>query len=276
VTPEYFEALRIPLRRGRLLTARDDANAPRVAVVGEGFARAAFGGDGASAIGQRMQIGPDDGRLYTIVGIVGDVQQTSLGAADPGAVYIPMTQWHWADPVMSVVVRTRGDAASMAPAVRQAIWSVDKDQPVLRVSTLSRLVDLSEADRRFALTLFQVFAAVALALAAIGIYGILAGAVTERTRELGVRSALGASRGDLLALVVRDAMTLAGAGIVLGVGGAAATTRGLATMLFDISPLDPVTYAAVVAMLLAVAGIACCAPAWRAARVDPALTLRAE
>jgi putative ABC transport system permease protein len=276
VTPEYFEVLRIPLRRGRLLTARDDANAPRAAVVGEGFARAAFGGDGASAMGQRMQIGPDDGRPYTIVGIVGDVKQTSLGAADPGAVYIPMTQWHWADTVMSLVVRTRDDAASLAPSVRQAIWSVDKDQPVLRVSTLSRLVDLSEADRRFALTLFEAFAGASLLLAAIGIYGILAGAVTERTREIGVRSALGASRGDVLALVVRDAMTLAGTGIVLGVGGAAATTRGLRTMLFDTSPLDPVTYAAVVATLLAVAAIACCAPAWRAARVDPVIALRAD
>jgi len=276
VTPEYFEALRIPLRRGRLLTARDDANAARAAVVSERFAQTAFGGDSTSAIGQRMQIGPDDGRPYTIVGIVGDVKQTSLGAADPAAVYIPMTQWHWADPVMSVVVRARGDAASLAPAVRQAIWSVDKDQPVLRVSTLSRLIDLSEADRRFALTLFEAFAAVALALAAIGIYGILAGAVTERTREIGVRSALGASRGDLLALVVREAMTLAGAGIVLGIGGAVAATHGLQTLLFEISPLDPLTYASVVVTLLAVAGIACCAPAWRAACVDPAITLRAE
>jgi predicted permease len=276
VTPENFDVMRIPLRRGRLLTARGDTNAPRASVVSEGFARAAFGGDGASAMGQRMQLGPDDGRPYTIVGIVGDVKQTSLGAAAPAAVYIPMTQWHWADTVMSVVVRARGDAASLAPAVRQAIWSVDKDQPVLRVSTLARLVDLSEADRRFALTLFELFAVAALALAAIGIYGILAGAVTERTREIGVRSALGASRGAILALVVRDAMTLAGAGIVLGIGSAAAATRGLKTMLFDISPLDPATYAAVVATLIAVAAIACCAPAWRAARVDPVIALRAE
>jgi len=275
VTPEYFDVMRIPLRRGRLFTARDGA-APRVALLSDSFARALFEGDGSAAIGQRMRIGSAEGDLYTVVGIVGDVTHTALGATMQAAVYVPMRQWHFADTAMSVVVRARVDAAALAPPVRQAIWSVDKDQPVLRVSTLARLVDRSEAGRRFALTLFEVFALAALALAAIGIYGILAGSVTERTREIGVRSALGASRGDILALVFRQAMTLTAAGVTLGVLGAAAATRGLATLLFGVSPLDPVTYLSVIAMLGVVAAVACSAPAWRAARIDPAITLRAE
>jgi putative ABC transport system permease protein len=185
-------------------------------------------------------------------------------------------QWYSADPALSLVVRARNDAAALTPFIRAAIWSVDKDQPIVRVATMDSLVAASAAERRFALLLFEVFALVALALVATGIYGVLSGSVTERMREIGVRSALGASRGDILALVMRQGMTLTVAGLILGLSGAIAASQALVTLLFGVSRLDPVTYLGVIALLAGVSGIACSFPAWRATRVDPSVTLRAE
>jgi len=153
---------------------------------------------------------------------------------------------------------------------------VDKDQPIVRMATMDALVAASAAERRFALIVFEVFALVALALAAIGIYGVLSGSVHERTREIGVRSALGASRADILALVMRQGMALAALGAVTGAIGAVAASRAIVTLLFGISRLDPATYAATIALLAGVAAIACAVPAWRAAGVDPSVTLRSE
>src|SRR5882672_6430403 len=177
---------------------------------------------------------------------------------------------------MSLVVRARGDAASLGPAIRQAVWSVDRDQPVVRVTTMDDLLAASAAERRFALILFEAFALAALALAAAGIYGVLAGSVAERTREMGVRSALGASRGSIVALVLRQGLTLTGLGVAIGLAGAVAASQAIAAMLFGVSSLDWVTYVGVIALLGGVSAIACSVPAWRAARVDPASTLRAE
>jgi putative ABC transport system permease protein len=174
------------------------------------------------------------------------------------------------------MVRVRGDAATLASAVRNAIWSIDKDVPISRVSTMESLVSSSEAQRRFALILFEVFALVALTLAAAGIYGVLSGTVNERMREIGVRAALGASRAQILALIVRQGMALTAFGVVIGVVGALAASRALITLLFGVSRVDPATYLAVITLLTAVAMIACLVPAWRAARVDPSITLRAE
>ena len=190
--------------------------------------------------------------------------------------YITTTQWHFADKALSLVVRADGDAAALAPAIRKAIWSVDKDQPIVRVATMDDLLAVSAAERRFALILFEAFGIVALMLAATGIYGLLSGSVTERTREIGVRLALGASRGNILALVVRQGMTLTGLGVVIGLTGAVAATQAIVTLLFGISRLDPITYLGVIALLTGVSVIACWVPAWRAARVDPSITLRAE
>jgi ABC-type antimicrobial peptide transport system permease subunit len=153
---------------------------------------------------------------------------------------------------------------------------VDKDQPIVRVATMESLLAQSEAQRRFALVLFESFAFVALVLAATGLYGVLSGGVTEREREIGVRSALGATRGNILGLVVRQGMTLAGVGVAIGLLGGAAASRAIITLLYGISRLDPITYLGVVGLLLAVSGFSCWVPAWRAARVDPAITLRAE
>ncbi|HEU4629168.1 MAG TPA: ABC transporter permease [Gemmatimonadaceae bacterium] len=274
VTPGYLQAMRIPLLQGRTLDAHDVAGSPLVALVNASFARRSFG-DGA-AIGRRVHFGPDDDRWYTIVGIVGDVKQTSLAAGDESAIYVTPSQWSWTDQVMSLVVRAQGDAAALTPAIRRAIWSVDRDQPIVRVATMDELIARSQAGRRFALVLFEAFALVALVLAAAGIYGVLSGSVAERAREIGVRSALGASRGRILALVLGQGLGLTGLGVALGLAGAAAASRAIAAMLFGVSRLDPVTYLGVVGLLVAVAALACGLPAWRAARIDPAITLRSE
>jgi putative ABC transport system permease protein len=274
VSPGYLEAMGIPLRRGRTLNERDTANAPFTAVINESFASKRF--PGREAIGQRLHIGPDSGPWFTVVGIVADVKHTSLAMGTADQVYVTSAQWHFADNARWLVVRARGDAAELTPAIREAIWSVDKDRPIVRVATMDSLVARSTAERRFTLMLFEAFGAVALLLAAIGIYGVLSGGVTERTREIGVRAALGASRANILALVVRQGLRLTLLGLVIGLAGATWTSMAIVTLLFGVSPLDPVTYAGVAGLLISVSALACSVPAWRAVRVDPVVTLRAE
>ncbi len=274
VSPGTLEALGIPLRQGRLLNAHDSEGAPLAVLLNESYARRRF--PNQDPVGQRLHIGPDSGPWYTIVGIVGDVKQLSLAVTRADAVYVTTTQWPFADSALSLVVHTERDPAALAPAIQRAIWSVDKDQPITRVATMESLLAASAAERRFALTLFEVFGLVALALAAFGTYGVLSGSVTERTREIGVRSALGASRRSILVLVIRQGMSLTVLGVIIGLAGAAAASQAVVSLLFGISALDPATYASVVAILLAVSAIACWLPAWRAAWVDPAVTLRSE
>jgi putative ABC transport system permease protein len=274
VTPGYFEAMGIPLRRGRLLDAHDIAGAPVAVLISESLAKRKF--PGQDPIGHRLHVGRQDLPWYTIVGVVGDVKQASLALTQSDAVYIPAAQWYAPDSAMSLVVRARGDAAALVPVIKQAIWSVDKDQPILRVATMDDLLAASAAERRFVLILFQAFALVALVLAATGIYGVLSGSVTERTREIGIRLALGASRRDILALVVRQGMTLTGLGVVIGLSAALAASQAIVTLLFGVSRLDPITYLGVIALLGGVSMIACWAPARRAIKVDPLVALRYE
>lgn len=275
VSPGYFAAMGIPLRKGRLLDASDDARASRVVVVNESFARRRL--EGLDPIGQRLRIGPSTDPWYTVVGVVGDVKQTSLAVTRADGVYMTAAQWaRFADNARWLVVRTSGDAAALTPAVRRAIWSVDKDQPILRVATMDERVTASAAERRFASLLFQAFAAVALLLAAIGTYGLVSGSVSERTREIGIRVALGASRHTILGRVLGEGLRLTGLGVLIGVAGAALSSRALVTLLFGISPLDTATYLGVVALLAGVSVVACAMPALRAARVQPTTALRAE
>src|SRR5687768_9263594 len=274
VSEQYLETMGIPLRAGRALDERDRAGAPPVALISESLARSRF--PSASPIGQRMRMGPDDGPPYTIVGVVGDVKQMSLALDQADAVYIPAAQWPVGDASMSLVVRGQGDVASLTPEIRRAIWSVDRDQPILRVATLERLLAASAAERRFALILFEAFALAALVLAAAGIYGVLSGSVAERTREIGVRAALGASRRSILALVLRSGLGLTGLGLLIGLAGAVLATRGIEAMLFGVTRLDPVTYFGVLVLLAGVALLACWIPARRAMGVDPVTTLRSE
>lgn len=273
-TPEYLKTMGIPLHSGRLLDSRDVFGAPPVILISESLARAEFAGQ--DPIGQRVQIGPPWAPHYEIVGVVGDVRQNSLALSEAAAVYMTPAQSWFADQVMTLVVRTPGDAASPARAIKNAIWSVDKDQPIVRIGTMEELVAASSAQRRFVLILFEAFGLAALVLAAIGIYGVLSGSVTERTREIGVRAALGASRTDILGLILRQGMSLTAIGVVIGLAGAVAASQALISMLFGISRLDVVTYVGVIALLAAVSAMACWMPAWRAARVDPCITLRAE
>ncbi len=278
VSPEYFKTMGIPLRRGRWLADSDRAGNPVAVLISESFANRQF--PGQDPIGKRVRAGPNIGHSdrpwATIVGVVGDVKQASLALSEPDAFYTTTTQWPWVDSVQSMVVRTNGDAALLASAVRSAIWSVDKNQPIVRVATMEKLLTASEAQRHFALLLFGGFALVALLLAATGLYGVLSGSVTERTREIGIRAALGASRSAILALVVRQGMRLSVVGVVIGLVGAVAASRALITLLFGISQLDAVTYIGVILLLLGVSAVACWVPAWRAAQVDPSITLRAE
>ena len=237
VSPGYFATMRIPLRRGRLFDERDRAGAPLVALISQSLAAERFHGD--DPVGARVRIGPAG--PFTIVGVVGNVRQMSLAMSDSDAMYIPAGQWPLGDSVMSFAVRTHGDPAAAASAVRSAIWSVDRDQPVARVARLDALVAASAAQRRFALILFEAFGLAALALAAAGIYGVLSGSVAERTREIGVRAALGATRGDILAWVFRTGLRLTAIGAAIGMAGAAAAGRAISAMLFGVSSLDPVT-----------------------------------
>jgi putative ABC transport system permease protein len=274
VSPGYLEIMGIPLLRGRSLEPADDAGASRVAVVSASLARHRF--PGLDPIGRRVRVGAEDSPPYTIVGVAGDVKQVSLALAEDEAVYLPLSQWRFADRALSLAVRTRGDPGRVVSAVRSAVWSVDPDQAVVRVAAMQELVAASAEDRRFALRLFEGFALAALVLVGAGIYGTLSGRVAERTREIGVRSALGASRGALMALVLRRGLALTTVGVTLGVAASAAATRVFASLLYGVSPLDAPTYLGVVAVLGGVALIAASVPAWRAARVDPALPLRAE
>jgi putative ABC transport system permease protein len=270
--------MRIPLRRGRLLDEHDVAGGPIAVLLSESFAKRKF--PGQDPLGQRVRSGPDIGRAdrpwATIVGVVGDVKQASLALSESDAFYTSTSQWSWVDRAQSLVVRTQGNAAALTSAVKSAVWSVDRDQPIVRVATMDNLLATSEAERHFVLILFEAFGLVALILAATGIYAVLSGSVCERMREIGVRVAVGATRSDILALIIRQGIRLTALGIVIGLAGAMAASQALITLLFGVSQLDPVTYLGVIALLAGVSVIACGLPAWRAAQIDPATTLRAE
>jgi putative ABC transport system permease protein len=274
VTPGYFETTGIPLRHGRLLDSHDVAGAPVAVLISESFAKRKF--PGQDPIGRRLRVGPSDGPWDTIVGVVGDVKQASLVASQSDAVYITPEQWRFADKAMSLVVRARGDAAALAPAIKQAIWSVDKDQPIARVATMDDLLAASAAERRFALILFETFGLVALVLAATGIYGVLSGSVNERMREIGVRLALGAQRRDVLHLILLQGVKLTISGVVIGLLAAWAVTRLLTRLLYSLSATDPLTFGCIALFLTVVALLACYLPARRATKVDPLVALRHE
>jgi len=275
VSPGYLEAMAIPLRRGRLLNAHDTANTPPVVVISESLARSKF--QDQDPIGQRLRLGANDGPWSTIVGVVGDVKQTSLTVSQANAVYMTNDQWRlFADRALWLVVRTGGDSAELAPRIRQAIWSIDKDQPIVRVATMDQLLASSAAERRFALVLFEAFGSVAVVLVAIGLYGVLSASVTERTREIGVRLALGAQRRDVLSLILRQGLTLTFAGVTVGLLASWAVTRLLTRLLYGVSATDPLVLAGVALLLSVVSLLACYVPARRAMKIDPLVVLRYE
>jgi putative ABC transport system permease protein len=275
-TPGYFRVLGMRVLRGRDLTDGDHAQAQRVVVINQTMARRFFPNE--DPLGKRITFGatrePDD-ELYAIVGVVSDVRHRGLDAEPRPEVYV--SPHHWPSyGSMHLLVRTAGDPAAMAPAVKQAVYALDPNQPLGHVLTMPQLVSASVAHRRFNAMLIGTFAGVGVLLAAIGIYGVMAYAVSRRTREIGIRVALGAEAGDVVALVVRQGLAPVALGIGVGIAGALALTRLLQTLLHGVRSTDPVTYAAVTLFLAAIALLATYVPARRASRVDPLVALRVE
>ena len=275
VSGDYLRTMGIPIVRGRGFTEADAADSTlRVAIVSSALARRIWPGE--DAIGKHIRLGGTDGPWREVVGIAGDIRHTGLDATETLQAYVPERQWQWAGTVMALVVRTTGDPASMAGVVRDAVRSVDPLQPIAKVATMDQVVARSTAQRRLGLLLFAAFSSIALVLAFVGIYGVLAGSVAERTREFGLRSAMGATPGAIIRLVLGQAGRLAGIGIVIGIAGALALSGYVRALLYGIEPTDPVTAVVAVAAIAGIALAACLIPARRAVRVDPMVALRAE
>ncbi len=273
VTPDYFRAMGIPLRSGRLFDERDRQGAAGVAIINEKLARRLWPNE--DPVGKSISV-PDAGTPETrqIVGVVGDVRHYGLADDAPIEIYRPFYQAYW--PFFSLVVRTTLDPRQLANPVRQAVWSVDKDQPIDSVRTMDELAANTMALRRASMVLLGIFAGVAALLAAIGIYSVISYAVTQRTREIGLRMALGAQRRDVLRLIIGEAVQVALLGVGLGLVGALLLTRFLGNLLYGVPATDPLTFVALSSLLTAVALFASYLPARRAATVEPMVALRQD
>jgi predicted permease len=267
VSADYFRAMGVPIRAGRTFTAADRADAPLVWVVNEAFAKKYFPNE--NPVGKVVRMGRAS---VEIIGVVGDFRQKNLSEPAEPTAYLHYLQNMRAG--LSLAVRTTGDPLRYANAVREAIWSVDRDQTITSVETLSAIVGGNVARPRLLASLLVLFGAMGLTLGALGIYGVLAYAVSQRRQEIGVRVALGASPRSVLQLVVGQGMALAAAGVVLGLIGAFVLTRLMAAVLFEVRATDPVTFATVVVVLLGAALVASWLPARRALRIDPVQALR--
>jgi len=277
--PGYFEALGIPLVRGRFLTDADNENAPLVALVDTDFARSVW--PNQDPIGKHVAIDavpnskPPVPRWRTVVGVVGHVKHYALDIEGREQAYFPNAQVDFARG-MNLTVRTSMDPASLTSAIREQVLAMDKDLPIYQVQTMDQLLTASVAQPRLNLMLLALFAGLALVLAAVGIYGVMAYTVAQRTREIGIRVALGAQKKDVLGMVMRQGATLAALGVAIGLVAAFALTRVMSTLLFGVHATDPATFAVVALTLVAVSLSACYLPARRATQVDPLVALRYE
>ena len=271
VSADYFRVLAIPLRKGRYLEAGDRVDRPLVAVINESLARR-YWPDGSNPIGQKLRFGGN--RVWEIVGIVGDVKHSGLDRQATPAVFLSYLQAP--EMRMSLVVRTTVEPSSMIKTVKDQVYAVDKDQPMYKIRTMDQVVADSESSPRFTLILLGVFAAAALVLAAVGIYGVISYTVTQRTREIGIRIALGAERSDVVRLVVGQGAALSISGVAAGLAAAFALTRLISSLLFGVSATDPMIFATASVFLAAVALLASYIPARRAMKVDPMVSLRYE
>jgi putative ABC transport system permease protein len=275
VSPDFFKTLHVPLSKGRVFTDQDGPSSPRVAVVDEEMVRRYW--PNQDPIGKRITFGAPPGqepRWIEVVGVVGHTKHEGLDAENRVQLYLPYRQR--GIPFMAVAVRTSGEPERSTSGVRQAVQSLDRDLPLSQVSTMEKMLEDSVGQRRLSMLLLGLFAGIALLLASIGIYGVMSYSVTQRSQELGVRMALGAARGSVLRLVLGQGMRLALLGIGLGLLGALALTRLIASQLYAVRATDPLTFAAVALMLTAVAVLANLLPALRATRVDPVVALRQE
>ncbi|HEX8651896.1 MAG TPA: ABC transporter permease [Pyrinomonadaceae bacterium] len=273
-SPSYFATLGIPLLKGRLFTEQDDEKAPRAVVVNQTLAQRFFPGE--DAVGRRLRLG--DGRTeqpwQTIVGVVHDVKTEGLDVENRPQIYRSILQT--SNLQLTLVIRTASDPGALTEAVRREVRAVDADLPVFGIRTMEQVMQAAVSQRRFAMVMLVVFAFIALTLSAVGIYGVMAYSVTQRTHEIGIRMALGAQPRDVMRMVIKQGLILTFAGMVVGLAGAFLVTRFLSSLLFGVGARDPVTFACISLLLSAVALLACYIPARRAMKVDPMVALRYE
>ncbi len=267
ITGNYFRALQIPLQAGRVFDDRDTNSAPKTAVINETLARKCFG-SAQNAIGKRLTIWRDEDFPREVVGVVGDTKTSSLDREGGEQIYVPHAQdpsWNF----MALVIRTSTNPTAFAATLRREVQSMDKDQPIYNIRTMQEVADNSISTRRVSMQLFAVFAGAALLLAALGIYGVIAYSVTQRTQEIGIRMALGAQKSDVLQLILRQGLTLTIIGVGVGIAGAFGLTHLITSLLFGVEAVDPGIFGGISLFLMVVAALACYLPARRAANVDP-------
>jgi putative ABC transport system permease protein len=270
---DYFRAMGIPLLRGRLFTEIDESGGPGVAVINQTMARRFF--PDTDPLGKELGISGPDGDMLTVVGVVGDVKHFGLDTETRSELYVPYHQEPW--PYLALIVRsTSAEPLDVAPRVLEQVWAIDPDQPAYDIRTMEMRLSQSVAGRRFSMTLLSLFGGSALLLAVLGIYGVLAYSVAQRTREIGVRVALGAQSRDILNLVLKQGIVLSLFGIAIGLAGAFALTRALSSLLFEVGATDPMAFTAVPLVLLVVVVLACYIPARRAAKIDSIAAIRYE
>ena len=272
ITDRYFSTMRIPIVAGRPFDSNDRETSPGVCIINESFARRLFPGE--SPLGQVLLRGRDAEIRAEIVGVIHDVKTNGLNLPVPDEIYLPVRQFGL--PGMGVIARTDGDPAGLQSAMRSAVASVDRNQPISSFATLETNVGNSLGVQRIIASLTAVFAALALVLSAVGLYSVVAYAVSQRTSELGIRMALGAQRSQVVRLVMQNGLRLVMVGLVAGLAAAAGTARLIQTLLYDVRPLDPAIYAGVAALFTVVAALACLLPSLRASRIDPLLALRVD
>jgi putative ABC transport system permease protein len=274
VTQGYFKTLGIPLQDGRDFTDREMDEAPDVVIINKNLAAKFF--PDTNPIGQRIQIFPDPHRWREIVGVAGDVKLVGLDADVNPAIYVPLIQNPYPNALRNVflVARTTGNPKTLLPGIRASVRSLDKDVPISQIQTMEEIVSNSLAQRRLSMSLLVIFAALAALLAAVGIYGVMAYIVAQRTHEIGIRMAMGARAGDVLRMVLRDGAKLALIGVVIGLAAAFALTRVMSSLLYGVSAVDPITFVGISVLLAFVALLASYLPARRAAQVDPLVALR--
>lgn len=271
ITPDYFKVLRMPMLKGRPFTARDVKDAPRVAIINDVLAQNLW--PNQEVIGKRLRIGFEtDSR--EIVGVVSSSKQTDLISELRPTMYLPHAQF--SNGTLTLLVRTKGDALALTPIIREHVRLQDSNIPVSRIGTMEQVLSTSVGQQRFTMLLMGLFAALALVLALVGIYAVMSYLVTQRTREIGIRLALGARRSDVLQLVLKTGMTLTLAGVAIGLAAAWALTRFMSSLLFGVTATDAMTFAGVPLLLIFVALVACYIPARRATKVDPLVALRYE
>ena len=272
VSQDYFRTMRIPLLKGRWFDDHDTAESQPVVIVNETMARQ-ISPDHEEVLGKRIKHGFKN-QVAEVVGVIGDVKYAGLDQQTKPEMYAPFAQRAW--PFMRIVARSKSDPSVVASAIREAVRAIDKDQPVDKITTMSSVVSASIVDRSFYMQLLGTFASLAFILAAVGIYGVVSYSVAQRTREIGIRVALGARRRDVLGLVLREALRLTALGVALGLVGAFVATRVLRSLLFEVKPADPATFICLSLLLTFVALVASYIPARRATKVDPLVALRYE